>query len=148
MRFRALIQTTGKTAAGIEVPAEVVSALGAGRKPPVRVTIAGHTFRTTVATMNGVFMVGVSNEFRKVSGVAGGQVVEIEIDLDKEPRVVSVPPDLAAALAAEPAAALAFEGLSYSNRRRLVIPIEEAKAPETRSRRIEKTVALLREGKA
>ena len=99
MRFRATIQGAGKTAAGIEVPPEVVAALGSSRKPPVRVTIDGHTYRSSVATMNGVFMVGVTNEFRRESGVAAGDTVDVDIELDTEKREVTVPPDLAAALA-------------------------------------------------
>ena len=143
MRFRALIQGTGKTAAGIQVPDDVVEALGAGRKPPVRVTINGHTYRSSVASMGGVFMVGVTNEFRRTSGVAPGDEVDVEIEVDTEPREVAVPPDLMAALDADPAAQSFFDGLSYSNKRRIVEPIVDAKAPETRQRRIEKSVAGL-----
>ena len=147
MRFRTTILGAGKTAAGIEVPAEVVAALGPSRKPPVRVTINGHTYRSTVATMNGVFMVGVTNEFRRESGVAAGDTVDVDIELDTEKREVTVPADLATALAAEPAARDFFDGLSYSNKRRIVIPIDDAKTPETRERRIASSVAKLREGR-
>jgi hypothetical protein len=147
MRFRTTIIGAGKTAAGIEVPAEVVEALGTSRKPPVRVTINGHTFRSTVATMDGVFMVGVSNDFRKESGVAAGDVVDVDIELDTEKREVIVPPDLTAALAADEAARRFFDGLSYSNKRRIVMPIDDAKTPETRERRIATSVVKLREGR-
>ena len=147
MRFRTTILGAGKTAAGIEVPAEVVTALGPSRKPPVRVTINGHTYRSTVATMSGVFMVGVTNEFRRESGVAAGDTVDVDIELDTEKREVTVPPDLAAALAAEPAAQVFFDGLSYSNKRRIVTPIPDAKTADTRERRIVKAVARLGEGR-
>lgn len=147
MRFRATIQGAGKTAAGIEIPAEVVDALGTSRKPPVRVTMNGHTYRSTVATMGGVFMVGVSNEFRRESGVAPGDVVDVDIELDTEKREVTVPADLATALAADDAAQRFFDGLSYSNKRRIVMPIDDAKTPETRERRIASSVAKLREGR-
>ncbi len=147
MRFRTTILGTGKTAAGIEVPVEVVAALGPSRKPPVRVTINGHTYRSTVATMSGVFMVGVTNEFRRESGVAAGDTVDVDIELDTEKREVTVPPDLAAALAADPAAQAFFDRLSYSNKRRIVIPIDDAKTPETRERRIATSVDKLREGR-
>jgi len=143
MRFRALIQGTGKSAAGIEVPDEVVEALSSSRKPPVRVTINGHTYRSSIASMGGVFMVGVTNEFRRESGVAAGDTVDIDIELDTEPREVVVPADLSAALGADPEAQAFFDGLSYSNKRRIVEPIVAAKAPETRQRRIEKSVAGL-----
>ncbi len=147
MRFRTTILGAGKTAAGIAVPAEVVAALGPSRKPPVRVTINGHTYRSTVATMSGAFMVGVTNEFRRETGVAAGDTVDVDIELDTEKREVTVPPDLAAALAADPAAQAFFDGLSYSNKRRIVIPIDDAKTPETRQRRIATSVDKLREGR-
>ena len=143
MRFRALIQGTGKSAAGIQVPDEVVETLGSSRKPPVRVTINGHTYRSSIASMGGVFMVGVTNEFRRESGVAAGDTVDVDIELDTEPREVVVPADLSAALEADPEAQAFFDGLSYSNKRRIVEPIVAAKAPETRQRRIEKSVAGL-----
>jgi hypothetical protein len=145
MRFRTTILTAGKTAAGIQVPTEVVEGLGQGKKPPVRVTINGHTYRSSIASVGGVFMVGVTNEFRDLSGVAGGDEVDVEIDLDTEKREVTVPPDLAAALDADADARQFYEGLSYSNKRRIVEPIADAKTPETRQRRIEKSIEKLRE---
>jgi len=148
MRIRLLIQGTGKTAAGMEIPADVVEALGAGRKPPVRVTINGHTYRSTVASMGGSFWIGVSNDNRAKAGVAAGQEVDVDLELDTEPREVTVPPDLRAALDGDPAAARFFDGLSYSNRLRHVLSIEDAKTPETRQRRIDKAVAALAEGRA
>ncbi|MGA8923829.1 MAG: YdeI/OmpD-associated family protein, partial [Candidatus Dormiibacterota bacterium] len=86
-------------------------------------------------------------EVRKHSGVAGGDTVDLDLELDTEKREVSVPADLEAALDRDAKAKKFFEGLSYSNKRRLVIPIEDAKAPETRERRIAKTVEMLREGR-
>jgi hypothetical protein len=147
MRFRTTILGAGKTAAGIEIPPEVVEALGTSRKPPVRVTINGHTFRSSVATMDGRFMVGVSNDFRREAGVSAGDVVDIDIELDTEKREVIVPPDLAAALAADEVAQRFFDGLSYSNKRRIVMPIDDAKTAETRERRIATSVAKLHEGR-
>jgi hypothetical protein len=148
LRFRAVLQLEGKTATGIQVPPEVVAALGSTKKPPVRVTIGGHTYRSTVAAYNNVFMLPVSAENREKAGVAAGDEVEVELERDDEPREVEVPPDLAQALDQDAAAKQFFEGLSYSNKRRLVLAIEAAKAPETRQRRITKTVDALRESKA
>jgi hypothetical protein len=125
----------------------VVAALGSSRKPPVRVTINGYTYRSTVATMNGVFMVGVSNEVRRESGVAAGETVDVDIELDTEKREVDIPPDLAAALAVDETAQRFFDGLSYSNKRRIVIPIDDAKTSETRERRIAASVQKLHEGR-
>lgn len=148
MKFRAVIELSGKTAAGIHVPAEVVAALGSSRKPAVRATINGFTYRTSVAVLGGEFMLGVPPEFRAGAGVAPGDAVEIDLELDTAPRDVAIPGDLAAALAADPAAQRTFDALSYSNKRRLVEPIAAAKAPETRERRIARTVALLHEGRS
>jgi len=147
MRFRTTILGTGKTAAGIEVPAAVVDALGSSRKPAVVVTINGFSYRSTVATMGGVFMIGVSNDVRKRAGVAAGETVDVDLELDTAPREVVLPPDLAAALDGDPAARRFFDGLSYSNKRRVVLPIEDAKTPETRQRRIDKSVVALHDGR-
>ena len=148
MRFRTKILPAGKTAAGIEVPAKVVAALGSSKRPPVRATINGFTYRSTVAVMGGKFMLGVSNEVRQSAGVAAGDTVDIDLELDTEAREVPIPPDFAAALARDAKAKKFFDGLSYSKKLRLVIPIEDAKAAETRQRRIEKTVEMLSEGRS
>jgi hypothetical protein len=143
MRFRAVLQLGGKTATGVEVPPDVVAGLGPRKRPPVRVTINGHTYRSTVAVMGGVFMLGVSADVRKVAGVSAGDEVDVDIEFDTEPREVSVPIDFAEALNRDPSARRAFEGLSYSHKLRYVLPINEAKTPETRQRRIGKAVAQL-----
>lgn len=148
MKFRARIEQSGKTAAGIHVPPEVVAALGPSRKPAVRATINGFTYRTSVAVMGGEFMLGVPPEFRAGAGVAAGDEVEVDLELDTAPREVVVPPDLAAALRADADAQRTFDALSYSNKRRLVEPIAAVKAPETRARRIARTVAMLHEGRS
>jgi len=145
MRFRTKILPAGKTAAGIEVPAKVVAALGTSKRPPVRATINGFTYRSTVAVMGGKFMLGVSNEVRRSAGVAAGEIVDIDLELDTEAREVPIPPDFAAALARSVNAKKFFEGLSYSKKLRLVIPID-VKDPETRKRRISETVARLSSG--
>ena len=146
MKFRTTIEGAGKTAAGMRIPPEIVAALGTSRKPAVKVTINGYTHRSSVATMSGAFMVGVPPVFREGAGVAAGDEVEVEIELDNEPRVVAVPPELAAALKRDRAAQAAFEALSYSNKRRLAEPIADAKTEETRERRVAKTLEELHRG--
>jgi len=146
-RFRTTILGTGQTTAGIEVPEEAVEALGKGKRPPVVVTINGYTYRNTVAVMGGTYMIGVSNEHRAASGLKAGDEVDVELVLDTAPRTVELPADFAAALAAEPAAQATFDKLSPSNKGYHVSLIEGAKSDETRQRRIEKSVAALREGK-
>ncbi|MGZ3603316.1 MAG: YdeI/OmpD-associated family protein [Ktedonobacterales bacterium] len=147
MRFRTTIQLSGKTATGIRVPEEVVTGLGSGKRPAVRVTINGYTYPSTVAPMGGEYMLPVSAEVRESAGVAAGDEVEVDVELDAAPREVSVPPDFAEALEGDADAKRFFEGLSYSNRRRFVLSIEDAKTPETRQRRIAKAISTLHEGK-
>lgn len=147
MRFRTTVQQAGKTATGIQVPEEVVEALGSGRRPPVKVTINGYTYRSTVAVVGGAHMVGVSAESRAGAGIAGGDEVEVDIELDTAPREVAVPADLAAALDAEPNARRTFDKLSYSNKSWHVLQVAGARSEETRQRRIAKSVATLKEGR-
>ena len=145
MRFTTTVELGGKTATGMEVPAAVVEALGAGKKPAVRVTLGEHTYRSTIATMGGRFLLPLSAENRTAAGVAAGDAVEVDVELDDAPRVVEVPADLAAALDAEPAARRRFDALSYSHQRRHVLAVEGAKAEATRQRRVASVVATLAE---
>ena len=147
MRFRASIELAGKTATGIEVPAAVVAKLGSSKKPAVRVTIKGYTYRSTVASMGGRFMLPVSAEVREAAGVAARDKVDVDVELDTAPREVTVPADLSRALTRDAAARRFFEGLNFSSKQRIVIAIESAKTPETRARRIAKSVSSLREGR-
>jgi len=145
MRFQATILLAGKTATGIEVSSEVVERLGSGKKPPVRVTIGGHTYRTTVAARGERFLIPLGGENREKAGVAAGDEVQVEIELDTEPREVTVPSDLAAGLADDPQARQFFDELSYSQKQWYVLPVEQAKTAETRERRVAKAVGMLQE---
>lgn len=147
MRFRTTLLQNDKTATGFRVPDDVVETLGKGKRPPVRVTINGYTYRSTVAVLGGEYMLGVSAENRAGAGVKGGDDIEVDLELDTSPREVSVPADFAAALDAEPDARRTFDALSYSNRSWHVQQIEGAKSDETRQRRIIKSVDALREGR-
>ena len=148
MKFRTVIQSNGKTATGIEVPPKVVESLGSSKRPPVRVTINGKTYRSTVAVMGGKFMVGVSAENRALTGVAAGDRVEVDLALDDAPRLVDIPADFAKALAKDKDAKQFFGSLSNSRQRAAVTAIETAKKPETRARRIATTVEQLHAGQA
>lgn len=143
MKFRSIVELGGKTATGIEVPEDVVAALGPGKRPAVSVTLNGHTYRSTVARMGGRFLLPVSAEVRAASGVVAGDEVEVEVEVDDAPRTVDVPADLAAALEGEPRTR--FDALSYSNQRRHVLAVEGAKTDATRARRIAGVVAALQE---
>ena len=147
MRYRTKLLSAGKTAAGIEVPLKVLESLGASKKPAVKVTINSHTYRSTVATVMGKYMIGVSAENRLAAGVTPGEMMDVELELDTQPREVAVPPDFAKALDRDAKAKKAFEGLSYSGKTRWVAPIANGKTPETRQRNIDKAISALREGK-
>src|SRR5262245_13832954 len=136
MRFRTKILQSGKTATGIEVPSTIVDGLGSGKRPAVKVFIKDYMYRSTIATMDGKFMVGVSAEVREKAGVAGGDTVDVDIELDTEQREVPVPPELAKALKRDAAARKAFEGLSNSRKQRLTLPIENGKTDATRQRNL------------
>ncbi|GAA3551613.1 YdeI/OmpD-associated family protein [Kribbella ginsengisoli] len=145
MKFTTTI--AGTTVTGIEVPAEVIEALGRGKKPPVVITLKGYTYRNTVAVMGGRYMVALSVKHREAAGVAGGDELEVDMVLDDQPREVAVPSDFAEALAANPKAQTFFDSLSYSQRSWFVLGIEEAKKPETRANRITKAVDRLASGR-
>ena len=147
MKFKTVILQAGKTATGIVVPPEVVEGLNSGKKPAVLVAFSGHTYRSTIATMGGDFMIPVSSEIRGITGVASGDEVEVELQLDTAPRELGVPADFSEALDRAPEARQFFETLSYSNKRRFTWSISDAKTPETRQRRIEKSVESLKTGK-
>lgn len=143
MRFHGTLELNGKTATGIEVPAEVVAGLGGGKRPKVLVTLNGYTYRSSIASMGGRAMIGVSAAVREASGVAAGDELEVAVELDTAPRTVEVPDDLATALAAAPGARAAFDALSYTNQRQYVEGVEGAKTEATRQRRIAKCVEQL-----
>lgn len=130
-------------ATGLPVPAEAVAALGTRKKPPVKVSLAGYTYRSTVAAYGEVYMLPLSAEHRQAAGVKAGDQVEVTIELDLEPRTVDIPDDLATALAEKPDATEAFYALSYTMRKEYVRQVETAKAQETRERRIAKIVVSL-----
>jgi hypothetical protein len=146
MKFHATVEQSGKTATGIQVPAEVIESLGQGKRPPVSVTVGGHTFRTTIGVMGGRFMIPLSAENRGAAGVAAGQEAEIDIVLDTASREVSVPADFAEALSQDEAALRAFGQMSNSHKQRWVLSVTSAKAEGTRKRRIAKAIETLREG--
>jgi hypothetical protein len=147
MRFRTKVLRAGKTATGVEVPAKVVEALGSTKRPLVKVTINGYTYRNAIAPMGGVFMLGVSEEVRNKAGVQGGDTVVVDVELDTQPRDVEVPPELAKVLAKDAKAKKYFESLSYSKKTALVAPIANGKTSETRERNLAKAMAALQAGK-
>lgn len=145
--FRTTIELGGKTATGFAVPDHKVEALGAGKRPAVRVTVGRHTYRTTIASMGGRFLVPLSAENRASAGVAAGDEVDVHMEVDNETRQIAAPPDLADALTRDEQAREFFDALAPSHRKEWVRWIEDAKKPETRARRLVATLDALREGK-
>jgi hypothetical protein len=140
MRFTTTVLQARTNATGIPVPDAVIEGLAAGRRPAVVVTFdGGYTYRSTVGVMGGQSLIPLSAEHRTASGLAAGDTVEVTLEVDAMPRELPVPDDLASALETAGVRA-AFDALSHSRRRALVDPVEQAKAPETRARRIAKAV--------
>jgi hypothetical protein len=143
LKFKTVLLQAGKTATGIEIPAEIIEKLGGGKKPLVKVTINGFTYRSAVAVMSGAFMVGVNAENRESAKVKGGDKIEVGIELDTEERVIEVPVEFQKILSKNSVAKKKFDTLSNSKKKALVIPIANAKTDETRNRNIEKALAIL-----
>lgn len=139
----AVFKDDTKNATGLRVPAEAVAALGTTKRPPVTVSLNGYTYRSTVAAYGDLFLLPLAAEHREAAGLKAGDVVEVTLELDTEPRTVELPDDLAAALAAKPGARPAFDALAPSQRKEQVRQVETAKAEATRERRIAAIVAKL-----
>ena len=147
MKFQGTVELGGKTATGVQIPDDVVEALGGGKRAAVRITIGGHSYPTTIATMGGRFLVPLSAENRTAAGVVAGDVVEVEIVVDAAPREVTIPADLAAALAQNVQARQFFDTLAFTHRKEWVRWIEDSKKPETRATRLSRTIDGLAAGK-
>jgi bifunctional DNA-binding transcriptional regulator/antitoxin component of YhaV-PrlF toxin-antitoxin module len=128
-------------ATGIDIPFDVEEVFGAKRLP-VKAVINGAEYRGSIVRMGGKYMLGIPKAFREKAGIVAGDHIVVTIERDADERTVTVPDDLAAALA-EHGLRDRFDGMSYSHRKEHVRTIEEAKAAETRSRRIKKAIEML-----
>lgn len=147
IQFRAQLQPRGPAAAVVLDDAQV-AAVGEGAKRfPVVATVNGYTWRTSVARMGGEFLLGLNREVRESAGAQAGDEVEVRLELDAAPREVEVPEALAAALAADPRARASFEGMAFTHRKEYARWITEAKREETRQRRVQQAVEMIRAGK-
>jgi hypothetical protein len=142
MKFRVTLESSG-TAVGMEVPAEVVESLGQGKRPPVKVTVNGFTFRTTIGAMGGRSMIAINAANRTGAKVSGGETVEVTLELDTESRELPVPADLAKALKGNAAAKKSFDSLTPSKKKAIIVSIEGAKTADTRQRRLDKALSDL-----
>jgi len=145
VKFQTTMLQTGNNT-GIEVPPELLEQLGGGKRPAVNVTVNGFSYPSTIASMGGKYLIPFSSDKRAATGIGGGDPIEVELELDTAPRVIEPTADLAEALAANPAAAAAWDRLAPSHRKAHVTAIEGAKAPETRARRVVAAVEKLAAG--
>lgn len=142
MQFRAVVIPSGNAAA-VEIPDTVMQSLGAEPRPPVTISINGHSWRSRVAIMNGRRLVGISAANRAAAGIAEGQTIDLDITLDTAPREVEEPDDLKSALDERPGARVAFDKLPFGLKAKHLRDIEAAKTAEVRARRIGKLVETL-----
>jgi hypothetical protein len=140
----AVTQEEGMNATGLPIPAEAIATLNSGKRPKVKISLNGYTYRSTVAAYGDVFMLPLSKEHRDAAGVKAGDELEVTLELDTEPRTVEVPDDLAMALE-EGGVTAVFDALAPSKRKEHVRQVTSAKAEETRQRRIAKIVTTLSE---
>ena len=142
MKFKTTIFQKG-TNLGIEVPEAVIEQLGAGKRPPVLVEIKNYAYKSTVGVMEGKFLIPLNSEHRKSVQVVGGETVEINLELDSQPRTVELPQALADRLKANETAKEFFDTLAPSNKKKIVALVETAKTEETLRKRLEKIIADL-----
>jgi len=128
----------------IRVPPQTLTALGEGKRAPVKVTLNGYTYRTTIAVYGGKSYIGVRGEVREAAGVAAGDRLTVGLEYDAQVRTVDLPQVLRVALEADAATAAAFEKLSYTRRKEFVQWVTGAKRAETQRRRMEQAMAMLR----
>lgn len=145
MKFMAKIIPSGN-ATGVEVPDHVVQALGPQGRPPISITINGHTWRSRVTAMRGQRLIGISAAHRMAAGIHEGDIIEVEVEIDEAPRIVIEPTDLAEALNSCPNARTSFDRLPFGLRQKHVTAIENARSAAVRERRISKLVATLKSG--
>jgi antitoxin component of MazEF toxin-antitoxin module len=147
IEFRGPLQPRGPAAAVVLDDAQVAEVGEGARRFPVVATVNGYTWRTSVARMGGEFLVGLPRDVRQAAGVAAGDQVDVILELDQTPREVEVPPALAAALAGDEPARTAFEGLAFTHRKEYARWVAEAKREETRERRVQQALEMIKAGK-
>jgi len=147
IRFTAQLQPRGPAAAVVLDDAQVAAVGEGARRFPVVATVNGYTWRTSVARMGGEFLLGLNKEVRQGARVEAGDAVEVTVELDAAPREVEVPEALAAALAADPLAKASFDRMAFTHRKEYARWVAEAKQEQTRQRRVQRALAMIRAGK-
>lgn len=144
--FETTVTASGNNT-GIVVPEKVIGQLAAGRRPAVLVDLNGYQYRNTVGVMGGKYMISISAAIRRATGLNGGDPIRVRLTVADAPPEAVVPADFAAALAADEQASAFFGQLSNSMQRYHIDNVSSAKSADTRQRRIDKAIALFREGK-
>lgn len=147
IQFRTSLQQRGPAAAVVLDDGQVAEVGEGPKRFPVIATVNGYTWHTSVARMGGEFLVGLNKDVRTGAGVVAGDEVEVILELDTAPREVEVPEALAAALASDKKAKAAFEGMAYTHRKEYARWIADAKREETRERRVQQALEMIRAGK-
>ena len=147
IRFTAQLQSRGPAAAVVLDDAQVAAVGEGARRFPVVATVNGYTWRTSVARMGGEFLLGLNREVRQGAGVQAGDKVEVTVELDAAPREVEVPEALAAVLAADQQAKAAFDRMAFTHRKEYARWVAEAKQEQTRQRRVQQALEMIRAGK-
>jgi hypothetical protein len=146
IQFTTRLQPRGNACA-VVLDDEQVAAVGEGAKRfPVVAAVNGYTWRTSVVRMGGEFLLGLNRDVRDGAGVQTDDEVEVRVELDTAPREVEVPEALATALAADPQASASFEGMAFTHRKEYARWVAEAKREETRQRRVQQAVEMIRAG--
>lgn len=147
LKFSSTLVARGPAAAVVLEDATVATVGEGAKRFPVRATVNGYTWRSSVTRMRGEFLLGLNREVREAAGVQAGDVVEVQLELDEAPREVAVPPALAEALEGDAAARTIFDSLAYTHRKEFARWIEEAKREETRQRRVAQALEMLHQGR-
>jgi hypothetical protein len=147
VRFKAQLQARGPAAVVVLDDAQVATVGEGAKRFPVVATVNGYTWRTSVTRMGGEFLLGLNQAVRRAAGVVAGDLVEIAVELDAAPREVDMPEALVAALATDSKARAAFEGMAFTHRREYARWVAEAKREETRQRRVQQALEMIRSGK-
>jgi hypothetical protein len=150
VRFKGVLTPTPRGGGGtlVPIPKEVAAKLGLKGMPKINAVIAGTPYRGSLMPMgDGTYCLGVLKSIQDAAGVGAGDSITIDVELDTAPRTVTLPADLATAIAHDKAALAAWEAMSYTNKKEIARSLDEAKRPETRERRLAHALALLRKAR-
>lgn len=136
----------GSSVAGFRAPFDVVETFGTRARVPVRGTINGFAFRSSLMPMGGCHQMVVNKSLRAGAKAKAGDVVEIVLERDQEARTVDAPPELKKELAKSKKAQERWETLSFTHKKEMAVSLREARQEETKKRRLAKIMQILKTG--